>query len=219
MLETLFNEELGLVMEVDDAKVEEVKAAYAAAEVPCVVIGRTTAADKVTVRFGEQEVLSQPMTTLRGLWMATSFELEKLQCNPECVEQEQQAMKTRHAPKWELTFEPRDTPAEWEAERSKYKVAIIREEGSNGDREMTSAMYKAGFEPWDVHMHDLEAGTITLEGFRGIVFVGGFSYADALESARGWAASILFNPKVKAQSTRSTRVRTRSRWACATVAS
>ena len=60
-------------------------------------------------------------------------------------------------------------------------------------------MYKAGFEPWDVHMHDLEAGTITLEGFRGIVFVGGFSYADALESARGWAASILFNPKVKAQ--------------------
>ena len=199
VLETLFNEELGLVMEVDDAKVEEVKAAYAAAEVPCVVIGRTTAADKVTVRFGEQEVLSQPMTTLRGLWMATSFELEKLQCNPECVEQEQQAMKTRHAPKWELTFEPRDTPAEWEAERSKYKVAIIREEGSNGDREMTSAMYKAGFEPWDVHMHDLEAGTITLEGFRGIVFVGGFSYADALESARGWAASILFNPKVKAQ--------------------
>ena len=65
-------------------------------------------------------------------------------------------------------------------------MAIIREEGSNGDREMAAAMYAAGFEPWDVHVRDLLSGRITLEGFRGIVFVGGFSYADVLESARGW---------------------------------
>lgn len=199
VLETLFNEELGLVVEVDDANVEAVKAAYEAVNVPCVVIGRTRVEKQVTVRFGEQVVLEKPMTELRDLWEATSFELEKLQCNPVCVEQEQALMKSRHAPKWELTYEPRETPAEWAEERAKYKVAIIREEGSNGDREMASAMYAAGFEPWDVHVRDLEAGTITLEQFRGVVFVGGFSYADVLESARGWAASILFNPKLKAQ--------------------
>ena len=66
----------------------------------------------------------------------------------------------------------------------KYRVAIIREEGSNGEREMVVRV--AGFEPWDVHVRDLLSGRITLEGFRGIVFVGGFSYADVLESARGW---------------------------------
>ena len=199
VLEILFNEELGLVMEVDDANVETVRSAYAAAEVPCEVIGHTIAKDEVTVYFGEKEVLRQEMTVLRDLWEATSFELEKLQCNPECVEQEQSIMKSRHAPKWNLTYEPRPTPAEWEADRAKFKVAIIREEGSNGDREMAGAMYAAGFEPWDVHMRDLEAGTVSLSQFRGIVFVGGFTYADVLESARGWAASILFNPKVKAE--------------------
>lgn len=199
VLETLFNEELGLVMEVDDTNVETVRSAYAAAEVPCEVIGHTIPKDEVTVYFGEKEVLRQKMTVLRDLWEATSFELEKLQCNPECVEQEQSIMKTRHTPKWTLTYEPRPTPTEWEADRAKFKVAIIREEGSNGDREMAGAMYAAGFEPWDVHMRNLEAGIVSLSQFRGIVFVGGFTYADVLESARGWAASILFNPKVKAE--------------------
>ena len=82
-------------------------------------------------------------------------------------------------------------------ESSKYRVAIIREEGSNGDREMAAAMYTAGFEPWDVHVRDLLNGSVKLDQFRGVVFVGGFSYADVLESARGWAATILFNPALK----------------------
>ncbi|MCD7446195.1 hypothetical protein HAX54_045252 [Datura stramonium] len=65
---------------------------------------------------------------------------------------------------------------------SKPKVAVIREEGSNGDREMSAALYAAGFEPWDVAMSDLLNGVITLDEFRGIVFVGGFSYADTLSA-------------------------------------
>jgi len=78
-------------------------------------------------------------------------------------------------------------------------MAIIREEGSNGDREMAAAMYAAGFEPWDVHVRDLLNGSITLDSFRGIVFVGGFSYADVLESARVWDVTILFSKDLKAQ--------------------
>jgi len=67
------------------------------------------------------------------------------------------------------------------------RVAVIREEGSNGDREMAAALHMAGFEVWDVNMQDLKTGTVTLAMFRGIVFVGGFSYADVLGSAKGWA--------------------------------
>ena len=67
----------------------------------------------------------------------------------------------------------------------KPRVAVIREEGSNGDREMVSALHMAGFEVWDVNMHDLCSGGVTLESFRGVVFVGGFSYADVFGSAKG----------------------------------
>jgi phosphoribosylformylglycinamidine synthase len=76
-------------------------------------------------------------------------------------------------------------------------VAILRDEGSNSDREMSSAFYLAGFEPWDICMSDLLAGTVNLDDFRGLAAVGGFSYADVPESAKGWAATILFNPRLK----------------------
>ena len=76
-------------------------------------------------------------------------------------------------------------------------MAILRDEGSNSDREMSSAFYAAGFEPWDVCMNDLLQGTVSLEQFRGLAAVGGFSYADVPESAKGWAATILFNPRLR----------------------
>jgi phosphoribosylformylglycinamidine synthase len=79
------------------------------------------------------------------------------------------------------------------------KVAVIREEGSNGDREMTSAFYQAGFDVWDVTMTDLLEGRTDLDDFRGIVFVGGFSYADVLDSAKGWAGAIRFSKKLSEQ--------------------
>jgi len=65
------------------------------------------------------------------------------------------------------------------------RVAVIREEGSNGDREMAVALHMAGFEVWDINMQDLKTGTITLATFQGVVFVGGFSYADVFGSAKG----------------------------------
>ncbi|XP_014118504.1 PREDICTED: phosphoribosylformylglycinamidine synthase-like, partial [Pseudopodoces humilis] len=79
------------------------------------------------------------------------------------------------------------------------RVAVLREEGSNGDREMAAAFAMAGFQVWDVTTQDLCAGSASLDGFRGLVFVGGFSYADVLGSAKGWAASVRFNPRVRAE--------------------
>ena len=78
----------------------------------------------------------------------------------------------------------------------KPRVAIIRDEGSNGDREMSSAFYAAGFDPWDIHMRDLLDDKVDLDQFRGIVFVGGFSYGDVLDSAKGWAGTVKFNKKL-----------------------
>jgi len=76
-------------------------------------------------------------------------------------------------------------------------VAVIREEGSNGDREMAAALQMAGFEVWDVNMHDLKTETARLDMFHGVVFVGGFSYADVLGSAKGLACfSCLANNKL-----------------------
>ncbi|GFZ14937.1 purine biosynthesis 4 [Actinidia rufa] len=101
------------------------------------------------------------------------------------IELMKEGLKSRHTPSWVLSFTPTFTDEKYMAANSKPKVAVIREEGSNGDREMSAAFYAAGFEPWDVTMSDLLNGAISLQEFRGIVFVGGFSYADVLDSAKG----------------------------------
>ena len=130
---------------------------------------------------------------------ATSFELEKLQCNPECVAQEQSGLASRRAPEWTLTYEPKPTRAVGIADGASPPVAVIRQEGSNGDREMAAAFFAGGLEPWDVAMSDLVSGAVSLDRFRGVAFVGGFSYADVLGSAKGWAGVLKFNPTAWAQ--------------------
>jgi phosphoribosylformylglycinamidine synthase len=117
--------------------------------------------------------------------------------NPACAEEEKREIYDRRGPSYHLGFEPRRTAPGILKAAEKPKVAILRDEGSNSDREMTSAFYAAGFEPWDVTMTDLLAGHLDLDGFRGLAAVGGFSYADVPESAKGWAATILFNQRLK----------------------
>jgi phosphoribosylformylglycinamidine synthase len=138
------------------------------------------------------------MATLRDTWESTSFELEKLQCLPVCVESERTMLMQRLGPKYHLTFIPHPvTPTRLGS--TKHKVAIVRQEGSNGDREMHAAFYLAGFDPWDINMVDLLGGTVDRGQFRGIVFVGGFSYADVNDSAKGWAGVIRFNSDLLAR--------------------
>jgi phosphoribosylformylglycinamidine synthase len=195
----LFAEELGLVLEVADEHQPDVVAAFRGAEVPCVTIGRTLPDPSVTLRCDGDAVLVADMRDLRDLWEATSFELDRLQADPAHVEQEQSGLRERTAPPFSLTYSPQPTAPEVLAAADKIPVAIVREEGSNGDREMASAFYAAGFEPWDVMMSDLLAGRIDLERFRGVAFVGGFSYADVLDSAKGWAGVIRFHEEVYRQ--------------------
>uniref|UniRef100_K7GDK9 phosphoribosylformylglycinamidine synthase n=1 Tax=Pelodiscus sinensis TaxID=13735 RepID=K7GDK9_PELSI len=202
-LEVLFAEELGLVLEVRSALAEEVCRRYKEAGVRCLPIGHTGPMgpqSMVRLRVNGQEELARPVADLRAIWEATSFQLERLQASPHCVEQEEQGLARRQGPTFTLSFDPKvEPPLLRHMAPPGPRVAILREEGSNGDREMVAAFVMAGFEAWDVTMQDLFAGEVTLDSFRGLIFVGGFSYADFLGSAKGWAASVTFNPRARAQ--------------------
>ena len=190
----LFAEELGLVLEVTPDKETDVLNAFKQAGVPCVSIGAVLEEKTVRIRIKGQPVLTGDMCDLRDLWEETSYRLDRLQANPACAEQEREGLRERTGPRFHTPFTPAPTPAAILDASDKPRVAIIRQEGSNGDREMTSAFYATGFDTWDVTMSDLMVGRITLEAFRGAVFVGGFSYADVLDSAKGWAGAIRLSP-------------------------
>lgn len=195
--DALFNEEAGFVIEVASDKVASVLESYKAVNVPIFDIGSVTEGDYIKIAVGDGTPdIEDKMTSLRDVWESTSFHLEKRQRNPECVIQEEEGLKKRKPPQWSLSFTPAPTDAAVMDSPNKHKVAIIRQEGSNGDREMISAFLAAGFEAWDVTVKDLLTGNVTLDTFRGIVFVGGFSFADVLDSGKGWAGVIKFNASV-----------------------
>jgi phosphoribosylformylglycinamidine synthase len=197
VIETLFAEELGLVIECSPDKIARVEDALEGAGVPFALLGTTTEAKQIKVTYNKEVVLDEQMIVLRGWWEETSYQLERLQVNPACADEEKANSYDRKGPNYHLSFNPEPAPADLLTRTDKPKVAILRDEGSNSDREMTSAFYSAGFEPWDICMSDLLAGTVNLDNFRGLAAVGGFSYADVPESAKGWAATILFNPRLK----------------------
>lgn len=197
--EALFNEEAGFVVEVANSDVAKVTEAYAKAGVAAIDIGAACAGNSIKIAVGDEICVNGKMTLWRDVWEATSFRLEKRQRNPACVALEEANLKSRQAPKWNLTYSPEPTDESILNSSQKHKVAIIRQEGSNGDREMIAAFLSAGLEAWDVTVSDLLSGRVTLERFRGIAFVGGFSYADVLDSGKGWAGVIKFNANVFVQ--------------------
>uniref|UniRef100_A0A672UTN7 Phosphoribosylformylglycinamidine synthase n=1 Tax=Strigops habroptila TaxID=2489341 RepID=A0A672UTN7_STRHB len=190
-LAVLFAEEPGLVLEVPVGAAGQICHRYQERGVSCVPIGHSGPYGPdatVRVQVGGSEVLREPVGSLRALWEETSFRLEREQAAPECVEQEEAETRRRRGPSYRLTFDPQ-LPGP--------RVAVLREEGSNGDREMAAAFLMAGFQVWDVTTQDLCSGSATLDGFRGLVFVGGFSYGDVLGSAKGWAAAVRFHPRAR----------------------
>ncbi|CAL8254617.1 unnamed protein product [Merluccius merluccius] len=199
-LELLFSEELGLVLEASQEDLDTVCQRYSDAGLRCHRIGRTCGFGpeaKVSVRVDGQEVLNDKLPVLRALWEDTSFQLERLQTNELCARQEEAGLSKRTQPFFKLNFDPSERPSI--SHLCQPRVAVVREEGSNGDREMATSLHMAGFEVWDVNMQDLCSGSLSLEPFKAVVFVGGFSYADVLGSAKGWAATVAYNPRAKAE--------------------
>jgi len=196
-LERLFTEELGAVIECQVDDVQKVLEILDSFHLRSTLIGETTKEKKISVAFNSQKVLESDLRVLRQGWEETSYQIERLQMNPHCADEEKKNIFDRKGPTYVIPFNPEPTPAHLLEAKDKPEVAILREEGSNGDREMTSAFYQAGFRPWDITMTDLISGRITLERFRGLVSVGGFSYADVPESAKGWAAAIRFSGRLR----------------------
>ena len=194
-----FAEELSIVLEIAPEHEAEVMSAYASAGVTARAIGKVTNDGMCNVSAAGSKCVSESTVSLRDKWEEMSFELEKLQASNATVAVEKAGLKSRRAPTWKLTYKPTPTPPEILNATDKVKVAIIREEGSNGDREMAAAVTAAGMEAWDVTMSDLLSGRANLSMFQGIVFVGGFSYADVLDSAKGWAGGIRYNASLKQQ--------------------
>ena len=198
----LFNEEIGLVVECERA--DEVMAILSDRGIPVQKIGTVGHQDGlIMVNCNGKEVLREKMTDLRQIWEETSTQIDMLQANPECVKEEALAnARLVTPPLYSIDFKPQLTPKEVLQAVNKPKVAILREEGSNGDREMASAFYLAGFEVWDVTISDLLKNKVSLDDFDGIAFVGGFSFADVLGAGKGWAGVIRFNEQVAKQFTR-----------------
>jgi phosphoribosylformylglycinamidine synthase len=201
-LPVLFAEELGFVIECLPENEKIITDTFRQNDIPFKMIGRTLTEKEIIIQVNDKTVLKESMQKLRGLWEETSYQLERLQANPECAEEERRTSFDRSGPKYTLTYAPSSSDengmrgGKLSHQSGPPKVAILREEGSNGDREMASAFHQAGFDIWDVTMTDLLSGTTRLNDFRGLAFVGGFSFADVLDSAKGWAGVIRFNDKL-----------------------
>jgi len=166
----------------------------------CQVIGRTVKEDAVDIRFQGSSVLKAPMTELRADWRETSFQLASLQANSQMVTVEKTSTLPIANPVYNLTWSPRPTSQSRLTRRCKPQLAILREEGTNGDREMASAFFLAGFEPVDMTMTDLIDGQVSLKDVQGLVAPGGFSFADVFGAGKGWAAVFKFNARVADES-------------------
>ncbi|MBV8042086.1 phosphoribosylformylglycinamidine synthase [Pluralibacter sp.] len=201
-LATLFNEELGGVIQVraqDREAVESLLASHGLAD--CVhYLGKAVVGDRFTITADGHPVFSESRTTLRVWWAETTWQMQRLRDNPECADQEHQAKAHDNDPglNVKLTFKLNDdVAAPYIAKGARPKVAILREQGVNSHVEMAAAFYRAGFDAIDVHMSDLLAGRRGLAEFQSLVACGGFSYGDVLGAGEGWAKSILFNERVR----------------------
>ncbi|MDD3711007.1 MAG: phosphoribosylformylglycinamidine synthase [Patescibacteria group bacterium] len=199
----LFAEELGVVIEVKEVNLPEVLLTLKEERIPYSKLGKTLFHDArsnfhpfFSFSYKGGVKTTTPLRHLLSKWSGFSHEIERLQSNPATADQEFSIFDNPRVGIKYLVSPSNISNLEFTGKR-RFKVAIIRAEGSNGDREMTSAFYLAGFNPYDVHLSDLLSGKADLNDYRGIAFVGGFSYADVLDSAKGWAGIIKFNEHLK----------------------
>ena len=201
-LAALFSEELGAVLQVREPDLEAVQARLAEHGLATCVhdLGTLRDDDRVVFTRGGAERLSETRAALRDAWSETTRRLQALRDDPACAEEEH-ALRCRTDARGlavNLPFDPEnDVAAPFIARGHRPRMAILREQGVNGQIEMAAAFDRAGFEAVDVHMSDLAAGRVQLDDFRGLVACGGFSYGDVLGAGEGWAKSILFDPSAR----------------------
>ena len=201
---SLFNEELGAVVQVRSEDTEFVLQQLTAAGLgDCsAVIGRVNDDDFIRVIEDGEEIYVKPRTDVLRLWSETSFRIQSLRDNEVCAQQEFDRWLDANDPGLNaaLTFDVNeDITAPYLNVDAKPKIAVLREQGVNGQVEMAAAFDRARFESVDVHMSDILEGRTSLDQFNGLVACGGFSYGDVLGAGEGWAKSIRFNDDARKQ--------------------
>ncbi|HGI8256230.1 TPA: phosphoribosylformylglycinamidine synthase [Neisseria meningitidis] len=203
-IKILFNEELGAVIQIRQQDRDYVDAAFEAAGLTGAVsrIGSPDFDNESISFFGYGYFLEQNRADLQRAWQETSHAIQKLRDNPACADSEFALIgdNDRSALFANLKFDVNeDIAAPFINSGAKPKIAILREQGVNGQIEMAAAFTRAGFDAYDVHMSDLMAGRFRLADFKMLAACGGFSYGDVLGAGEGWAKSILFHPALRDQ--------------------
>lgn len=203
-IKILFNEELGAVIQIRQQDRDYVDAAFEAAGLTDAVsrIGSPDFDNEFISFFGYGYFLEQNRADLQRAWQETSHAIQKLRDNPACADSEFALIgdNGRSALFADVKFDVNeDIAAPFVNSGAKPKIAILREQGVNGQIEMAAAFTRAGFDAYDVHMSDLMAGRIHLADFKMLAACGGFSYGDVLGAGEGWAKSILFHPALRDQ--------------------
>jgi phosphoribosylformylglycinamidine synthase len=202
--ERLFSEELGAVVQVRVEDLRKVRAICRDEGVDALLqdIGRPEPGRRLAVSVNGQTILDLDLAGLQLDWQFTSHAMQRLRDNPECADEERQTLEQWNRPVLRpyLNFDPQDDPAAaMISSGARPSVAILREQGVNGQVEMAAAFHLAGFRSVDVHMSDLVEGRLRLEDFHGLVACGGFSYGDVLGAGRGWAGAIQYSDDLREQ--------------------
>lgn len=199
-LHILFSEELGAVIQVATNNINNVTQVIEKSELNGLFhdLGKVADNELLRVKQNGIEVFVDDITNLRRSWSLTTYHMQKLRDNPECAQQEYDSLLDNAKPSLfsALTYQTDDKiNAPYIGMATRPRVAVLREQGVNGQVEMASAFSNAGFEAIDVHMSDLLSGRYDLKDFKGIAACGGFSYGDVLGAGEGWAKSILYNSR------------------------
>ncbi|MCB2261672.1 MAG: phosphoribosylformylglycinamidine synthase [Candidatus Thiosymbion ectosymbiont of Robbea hypermnestra] len=204
-LAQLFSEELGAVLQVrgtDTDAVLGVLGEQGLGDCSRVIGAPQTSSETIRCRRGAQEILSATRAELQQIWSETSRHMQALRDHPDCAREEFERIADTTDPGLNatLSFDPdEDVAAPYIRRGARPRLAVLREQGVNGQLEMAAAFHRAGFECVDLHMSDIIAGRLGLEDFRALAACGGFSYGDVLGAGEGWAKSILFNPRARDQ--------------------
>ncbi len=200
VLAALFSEELGAVIQVRSDDRSAVIRALNEAGLTAHVIGHPNSRDEIRLIRNAKPVLAESRQALQREWSTVTFRMQALRDNPTCAAEEFDRILDADDPGLSamVTFDlGEEIAAPYVAVAQRPRIAILREQGVNGQVEMAAAFERAGFEARDVHMTDIIAGRVSLTEFKGFAACGGFSYGDVLGAGEGWAKSILFNPRAR----------------------
>ncbi|OSI36674.1 phosphoribosylformylglycinamidine synthase [Neisseria dumasiana] len=206
----LFNEELGAVLQIHREDIEYIQSIFTKHQLHEAVqeLGGLNSEDKIRINIFRRMTAVKPRDgifnesrlELQQTWQKTGYQIQRLRDNPECADSEFALLEDnqRSALFADLKFDLKeDIAAPFIASGAKPKIAVLREQGVNGQVEMAAAFTRAGFDAYDVHMSDLMAGRVKLADFHMLAACGGFSYGDVLGAGEGWAKSILFHPELR----------------------